>query len=94
MGSCIDLRKYQKPEAIQEAYSKIVSGNKSYKAVIERKKILPKCVNCFRGGEDGQKFCVQCGGKMALPITNCSGCKKEVDEQDKFCQECGLKLKD
>ncbi|MEM4259215.1 MAG: zinc ribbon domain-containing protein [Candidatus Pacearchaeota archaeon] len=94
MGSCIDLRKYQKPESIQEAYSKVVSGKSGYKAVIERKKLLPKCTKCGRGGDDGQKFCPQCGGKMALPLTNCPKCQKDVNEEDKFCQECGHKLKD
>lgn len=94
MGSCIDLRKYQKPDAIEDAYSKIVSGKAGYKAIIERKKILPKCSKCNRGGDDGQKFCPQCGGKMVIPLTNCPSCQKEINDEDKFCQECGLKLKD
>ncbi len=94
MGSCIDLRKYQKPDAIQDAFSKIVSGKSGYKAVIERKKVPPKCSKCGRGGEEGQKFCNQCGGKMVVPITNCPGCQKDINEEDRFCQECGHKLKD
>jgi len=94
MGSCIDLRKYQKPGALDDVYSKMVSGKVGYKAILERKKILPKCVKCGRGGDDGQKFCPQCGGKMEIPLTNCPGCKKDIDENDKFCQECGKKLKD
>jgi predicted amidophosphoribosyltransferase len=94
MGSCIDLRKFQKPESIQEAYSKVVSGKAGYKAIIERKKIPPKCTKCGRGGDEGQKFCPQCGGKMAVPLTNCPGCKADINEGDKFCQECGTKLKD
>jgi len=94
MGSSIDLRKYQKPEAILDAYSKVVSGKSGYKAIIERKKIPPKCVKCGRGGDDGQKFCPQCGGKMEVPLTNCPGCQKDINEEDKFCQECGHKLKD
>jgi len=94
MGSSIDLRKYQKPEAILDAYSKVVSGKSGYKAIIERKKILPKCTKCGRGGDDGQKFCPQCGGKMIVPLTSCPGCQKDISDEDKFCQECGHKLKD
>jgi len=94
MGSCIDLRKYQKPDAIADAYSKVVSGKAGYKAIIERKKLLPRCTKCGRGGDDGQKFCPQCGGKMMVPLTNCPGCKTDINEEDKFCQECGIKLKD
>ena len=94
MGSSIDLRKYQKPESIQDAYSKLVSGKAGYKAVMERKTIFPKCTKCGRGGDNGQKFCPQCGGKMAVPLTNCPGCQIDINEEDKFCQECGTKLKD
>lgn len=94
MGSCIDLRKYQKPDSIVDAYSKVVSGKSSYKAIIERKKIPPKCSKCGRGGDEGQKFCPQCGGKMFIPLTSCPGCQKDVNDEDKFCQECGHKLKD
>lgn len=99
MGSCLDLRKFQNPETkdgsqVADAFSMIVSGKKGYKAVIERKKPTPKCVQCGRGGDEGQKFCPQCGGKMAVPLTNCPSCKKEINETEKFCTECGYKLKD
>ena len=94
MGSCIDLRKFLKPEAIQDAYSKVVSGKSGYKAMIERKKPVPKCNKCGRGGDEGQKFCPQCGGKMLVPITNCPSCNKDIDETEKFCTGCGTKLKD
>ena len=89
MGSGIDLRKYQDPDSIQDAFSKIVSGKSGYKAVIDRKKIPPKCVKCGRGGDEDQKFCPQCGGKMAVPLTNCPGCKKLLDDAEKFCTNCG-----
>lgn len=93
MGSNLDLRKFQSADSIVDAYSKIVSGGKiGYKAVIERKKIPPKCVKCGRGGDDGQKFCPQCGGKMLVPLINCLGCKKRIDEGAKFCTECGHNL--
>ena len=95
MGSNIDLRKYQNPDSIQDAFSKIVSGGKlGYKAIIERKKVPPKCSKCGRGGDEDQKFCPQCGGKMVVPLTNCPGCKKPIDETEKFCTECGTKLKE
>ena len=43
MGSCIDLRNLQDGDAIQDAFSKVVSGGKmGYKTVIERKKIIGK----------------------------------------------------
>ncbi len=94
MGSCIDLRKYENGDSIQDAFSKIVSGKSGYKAVIERKKPTPKCVKCGRGGDVDQKFCPQCGGKMEVPLTNCPGCKKPIDEGAKFCTECGHQLKE
>lgn len=94
MGSCLDLRKYQNTDSIQEAYSKIVSGGRyGYKSVLERKKPTPKCTKCGRGGDVEQKFCPQCGGKMVVPITNCPGCNKSIDETEKFCTECGFSLK-
>ncbi len=90
MGSNIDLRKFEDVDNIQDAFSKIVSGGKvGYKSVIERKKIPPKCAKCGRGGDEDQKFCAQCGGKMIVPLTKCPGCKKSIDEIEKFCTECG-----
>ena len=90
MGSNLDLRKYQDTEEIQNAFSKVVSGGKiGYKTFIERKKILPKCNKCGRGGDEEQKFCSQCGGKMVVPLTNCPSCKKIINEEQKFCTNCG-----
>jgi len=95
MGSNIDLRKYEDPSSIQDAFSKVVSGGKmGYKTVIERKKTPPKCVKCGRGGDIDQKFCPQCGGKMVVPLTNCPGCKKSIIDTDKFCIECGHNLEE
>lgn len=95
MGSCLDLTKYQNEDAVQDAFSKIVSGGKlGYKTVIERKKIPPKCEKCGRGGDIDQKFCPQCGGKMVVPLTNCPACKKPIGDTEKFCMECGGKLRD
>ncbi|MEK6856258.1 MAG: zinc ribbon domain-containing protein [Nanoarchaeota archaeon] len=95
MGSNLDLRKYQNPNTIQDAFSKVVSGKMGYKAVIERKKVPPKCEKCGRGGDEGQKFCPGCGGKMIIPLTECPGCKAPLmNDTDKFCIECGHKLKE
>jgi rRNA maturation endonuclease Nob1 len=93
MGSCLDLRKYEDSESIQDAFSKIVSGGKpGYKTVIEKKKIPPKCIGCGRGGDEGQKFCPQCGGKMVVPLTHCPGCKTRIADNEKFCTNCGHNL--
>ncbi|MEK6825764.1 MAG: zinc ribbon domain-containing protein [Nanoarchaeota archaeon] len=92
MGSNIDLRKYQEEEALQEAFSKVVSGKSGYKTIIERKKIPPKCIQCGRGGDQEQKFCAQCGGKMKIPLTHCPGCKRMIEDIEKFCTECGHDL--
>lgn len=95
MGTCFDLTSYQSGDAVQDAYSKIVSRRAGYKAVIERKKIPPKCIQCGRGGDIDQKFCPQCGGKMEVPLTECPHCKKPIgDSMQKFCMECGKKIKD
>ena len=95
MSRNLDLRKYQDAESIQDAFSKIVSGGKpGYKTIIERKKYPPKCVKCGRGGDEEQKFCSQCGGKMVVPLTNCPACKKSIEETQVFCTECGTKLKE
>lgn len=92
MGSNIDLRKYEDPSSIQDAFSKIVSGKVGYKAVLDRKKVPPKCIKCGRGGDVDQKFCPQCGGKMVVPLTNCPSCKKRIEESEMFCTECGQDL--
>ena len=94
MGSNTDLRKFEDPSAIEDAFSRLVSGKVGYKTVIERKKLPPKCSKCGRGGDPEQKFCPQCGGKMVIPITNCPGCKKHIEDTEKFCTECGFKLKE
>lgn len=92
MGSNIDLRKYQDPAAIEDVFSKVVSGRSGYKSLIERKKALPKCTKCGKNGEEGQKFCSECGGKMMAPLTKCPGCKKNIVDNEIFCTECGHNL--
>ena len=65
MGSCLDLRQFQDPSAIQDAFSKIVSGKAGYKAVIERKVEPIRCSNeaCKIILEGTEKFCPECGTK-------------------------------
>ncbi len=93
MGSNIDLRKFQNPDSVEDAFSALVSGKRyGYKTVIERKKPQPKCSQCGRGGEESQKFCPNCGGKMLVPLTNCPSCKKFIEDNEKFCTDCGTKL--
>lgn len=94
MGSCIDLRSLQDGNAVADAYSLLVSGKKGYKAVIERKKIPPKCSKCGRGGDIDQKFCPQCGGEMKIPLTNCPGCQASLGDTEKFCTNCGKKVRE
>ena len=92
MGSCIDLRKYQNPNSIQDAFSQLVSGRKGYKTIIEKKKIPPRCVKCGRGGDEDQKFCPQCGGEMKIPIVECPACQKPLAGDEKFCTGCGKEI--
>lgn len=88
-----DLRHLQNPDAIQDAFAKLVSGGKiGYKTVIEKKAIPSRCTSCGRGGDPEQKFCSQCGGKMLVPLVNCPKCNKHIGDGEKFCTECGTKF--
>jgi len=64
MSSCLDLREFQDKDAIQDAFSKIVSGKKGYKAVIERKVEPLKCSACGTILDPIEKFCHECGAKV------------------------------
>ncbi|MBU3912544.1 MAG: zinc ribbon domain-containing protein [Nanoarchaeota archaeon] len=93
MSTGRDLRHLQNPSAIEDAFSKLVSGGKiGYKTVIEKKKIPSRCTNCGRGGEYDQKFCSQCGGEMKVPLVTCPKCEKQIGDTEKFCTECGTKF--
>ena len=62
MGSCLDLRKLQENEAIQDAFSKLVSGGKpGYKTIIEKKQEIIRCEKCSTLLEGSEKFCPECG---------------------------------
>lgn len=68
MGSCIDLRKLQSVESVEDAFSRLVSGGKAnYKTVIERKKDPVICENCKITLSGEEKFCPECGTKVAKP---------------------------
>jgi NADH pyrophosphatase NudC (nudix superfamily) len=96
MGSCLDLRQYQEIEAIQDVFSKIVSGKSGYKAVIERKKEPVKCAQCSLWLRDGEKFCPECGTKIEIKIrpVKCpnQSCGKPLGLTEKFCTYCGEKI--
>jgi len=65
MGSCLDLRNLQSVEAVEDAFSKLVSGGKAgYKTVIERKKEPLLCGNCKTPLSGEEKFCPECGTKV------------------------------
>ena len=68
MTSNRDLRKYQSDEAIQSAFSKLVSGRAGYKAVIERDKPKILCQNCHLELSGEEKFCPECGTKVEKPV--------------------------
>lgn len=66
MGSCTDLRDYQDNQEIDDAFSALVSGGKTgYKTIIEKKKEIPKCPECDTILDGIEKFCPQCGIKLA-----------------------------
>lgn len=65
MGSCIDLRKLQDNKAVEDAFSKLVSGKRyGYKTIIETKKEEFKCSGCGKILEGSEKFCPECGAKI------------------------------
>jgi uncharacterized OB-fold protein len=68
MSSCLDLREFQDKNAIQDAFSKIVSGKKGYKAVIERKVEPLKCGACGTILDPIEKFCHECGAKIEKKV--------------------------
>jgi DNA-directed RNA polymerase subunit RPC12/RpoP len=96
MGSCLDLRQYQEVDAIQDAFSKIVSGKSGYKAVIERRKDPVKCPQCGLILREGEKFCPECGTKIEIKQrpSKCPNmqCAKPLGFTEKFCTYCGEKI--
>ncbi|MFH1307296.1 MAG: hypothetical protein ABIH72_00400 [archaeon] len=64
MTSNRDLRKYQDSDAVQDAFSRIVSGRSGYKAIIEKDKPKLYCNGCSKLLEGEEKFCPECGTKI------------------------------
>jgi len=94
MGSCLDLRKYQDSNAIEDAFGKIVSGKSGYKPVLERRIDPVRCKQCSKLIEDGAtKFCPGCGTKVERKPTSikCPKCANFYNDNDIFCGECGTK---
>lgn len=93
MGSCIDLRKYQDAEAIEDAFGKILSGKAGYKPIIERRIDPVKCPKCNMLIVSDKKFCPGCGEKVVRKPSSikCSKCSEIFEEGDAFCGNCGTK---
>ena len=47
------------------------------------------CRSCGAENRAGRKFCVECGGRLAL---NCMACGTPHAAGEKFCGECGASL--
>lgn len=93
MGSCLDLRKYQEGEDLEDAFGKILSGKSGYKPIIEKRIDPVVCKNCAKLITDLSKFCPECGTLVERKPTSrsCGNCKKIFDGEEKFCTSCGSK---
>ena len=93
MGSCLDLRQFQDPDAVEDAFAKIVSGRSGYKTIVERRIDPVKCEKCGKIIEGNAKFCPECGApvKRKPTSTKCKKCKTLYEDDDVFCKECGSK---
>ena len=64
-----DLRKFQTEgedhDKIKSIMGKILSGREGYEAIVETKKQEKRCPNCDWILEGGEKFCPECGEKLA-----------------------------
>lgn len=58
----------QKNDAIALAFGKLVSGKSGYKAVLEKKPMVIRCVGCGSTLDINQKFCHECGAKVEKPV--------------------------
>lgn len=54
----------QKSEGFADLFSKLVSGKKGYKTVIDNNKPVLKCTGCQRVMDGSEKFCPECGTKF------------------------------
>ncbi len=57
--------------------------------------MTPTCASCGNAGEEGQRFCEECGGEMVLPAPEpppgetCANCGAPLRSGAKFCAACG-----
>ncbi len=68
MSEIYDRQKMQEEmqkndDLIAGAFGKLISGKMGYKAVIEKKPMVIKCINCHTTLDINQKFCHECGAK-------------------------------
>jgi len=61
------MAELQRNDAVQDIFSKIVSGKSGYKAPIVKKEIIIRCKNCMMQLETFHKFCFECGMKAEKP---------------------------
>lgn len=63
-GGCWDVSDQMDAEPVLEAYSKIISGKRGYRAVMERRAEPIKCKSCNCVLKGVEKFCPECGAKV------------------------------
>lgn len=57
--------------------------------------MTPTCASCGNAGEEGQRFCEECGGEMVLPAPEpppgemCANCGTPLRSGARFCAACG-----
>lgn len=92
MGSCLDLRKYQDGDSLQEAFGALLSGRPGYKPIIEKRIDPVKCEKCGNIIKDASKFCPTCGTPVKRKPTSIKcKCGNLFNDNDTFCGECGNK---
>lgn len=55
-------------------------------------KVTKACKKCGTMNSEEDKFCSNCGEKLALEKIECYACKTLVDDNVKFCPNCGTSL--
>lgn len=53
-----------------------------------------KCNNCDHENPEGNKFCAECGTKLAVTTSTivCHNCYNQIPLDSKFCPDCGIIL--